>query len=166
MRYPTQIAVPPGQPGFIHVTALAVFLAAANPAMPLLAQGIDNEESIDAIVDAPVATEEKRVDEEQDRIVAAIENSRATAAEVRKLFTIDKLDIVFVPELAEEGSPLGAEIDEHGEALDELRTAIESSALFYHAIDSRSVLLRNVVGVEFGKRNDVTVFAAGKDPEG
>jgi hypothetical protein len=153
------------QPILLHTAALAALLMAANPAMPLLAQGLDNPEAIDKIIDAPVATEEKAVGEEEDRITEAIARSRANAREVRKRFTLDKVDIVFVPELAEETSPLTQTIEEHDEAIEELRVAIEGSALFYHAIDSHSVLLRDIVAVEFGEGNDVTIFAAGKDPE-
>ena len=150
---------------FLNTAMLAVFLVAANPASPLMAQGTQSEEAIEAIVDAPIATGERPVAEMESRIADAVRASGPNAREVRKRFTIDKLDIVFVPELGEEDSPLGQLIDQHSDALDELRIAIESSALFYHAIDSHSVLLRDVVAVEFGEGNVVTVFAAGKNPE-
>jgi hypothetical protein len=147
------------------MAALAAFLVAAHPSMPLQAQGLENEKAIETIVDAPVATEEKTVAEEEGRIAEAIESSREHAAEIRKRISIDKLDIVFVPELAEDSSPLGKAIEDNDEAIKELRIALEGSAMFYHAIDSRSVLLRDVVAVEFGEGNDVTVFAASADPE-
>lgn len=153
------------RPVFPRMAALAAFLVTVNPAMPLQAQGLNDPDSIDKIVDAPVATEEKAVSEEGARISRAIASSSANAREIRKRFTLDKVDIVFVPALAEEGSPLSQTIEEHDEAIEELRTAIEGSALFYHAVDSRSVLLRDIVAVEFGEGDDVTIFAAGQDPE-
>jgi hypothetical protein len=158
------------QPLFLHTAVLAALLIAANPALPLLAQDLPSadptERALDSIVDAPVAAEEKALSEEQQRIASAIANSRQNAARVRKLFNIEKLDIVFVPQLDGGGSPLSETIEKNNEAIEELRNAIEGSALVYHAIDSRSVLLRNVVGVEFGEGGDLTVFAAGKNPEG
>lgn len=165
MRPRTMTVIFSQQSVALHAATLAAFLIAANPAMPLLAQGLESEEAIDTIVDAPVATEEKTVADEESRIAAAIENTRENTAEVRKRFNLDKLDIVFIPELSEEGSELDETIESHKEAIEELRVAIEGSALFYHAIDSRSVLLRDVLAVEFGEGNDVTIFAAGKDPE-
>jgi predicted amino acid-binding ACT domain protein len=153
------------QPVLLHAAALAALLIAANPAIPLLAQGLDSEEAIDKIIDAPVVTEERGVGEQEGRISEAIAKSRANAREISKRFALDRLDIIFVPELAEENSPLSQTIEEHDEAIEELRVAIEGSALFYHAVDSHSVLLRDIVAVEFGSGNDVTIFAAGKNPE-
>lgn len=165
MRHRTPTMIPGSQAFLLHTAVLAALLMVGNPAMPLLAQGIDSEKSIDAIVDAPVETKEKPVSEEQGRIVAAIENSRENASQVRKLFNINKLEIVFVPELKGKSSPVSGAIEKHDEDIEELRDAIEGSALFYHAIDSRSVLLRDVIAVEFGEDNALTVFTAGADPE-
>jgi N-methylhydantoinase B len=51
------------------------------------------------------------------------------------------------------------------DAIRELQTAIEASAIFYHAIDSHQVLLRDVVAVEFGDDDSITIFAAGENPQ-
>ena len=161
----TKALIPDAPLPLVHAAALAAFLMASHPGMPLMAQGLQNESAIDTIVDAPVGTEQKSVAGEEERIAKAIRNSRDNASAIRKLFNVDKVDIVFVPELADEGSALDKTINDNKDAIGELRVAIEGNALFYHAVDSRSVLLRDVVAVEFGEGNDVTVFAAGTDPQ-
>ncbi len=148
----------------LSAAAIAGLFAAGVPS-PLMAQGVANEDAIETIVDAPVSTEEKQIDELQSRIADAIKASTENARQVRKLFSIDKLDIVFVPELANDGMPLADLMDQHADGIEELRTAIEGSAMFYHAVDSRSVQLRDVIAVEIGDGGDVTIFAAGQDPE-
>ncbi len=129
------------------------------PGAPL-AQGLDAEGARATIIDAPVATEEKTVAEEDARIAAAIARSGESAAEIRKRFSVGKVDIVFVRGLAEAGSPLAGTIADHAEALASLRKEIEGSAIFYHAVDSHRVLLKDVVAVEFGEGGDVTIFVA------
>jgi len=151
-------------PAFHILAILAVMAAFSAPSLPLRAQGLDAEGAIDTIIDAPVETGVASVGDEEERIAAAIDHSREAAEEVRRRFALDKVEIVFLPDLDEQDSPLAARLAENREALDELRTAIEGSAMFYHAVDSRSILLRNVVAVEFGSGGDVTIFAAGDDP--
>ncbi len=144
--------------------ALAAFLW-TGAAMPLLAQGLDSEGAIETIIDADVGTAEKTVGEEEERVVAAIEGTRESAAEIRKRFNIGAVEIVFMPELSEGQSALGDTIEENREAIGELQTAIESSAIFFHAINSHQVLLRDVIAVEFGEDDKITIFAAGKNPQ-
>jgi hypothetical protein len=143
--------------------AFLAFLSAAAPAMPLMAQGLQSEDAIDTIIDAPVGTEEKTAREERQRIAAAIDRSSENAAEIRKRFAVDEVEIVFVPDLS--GKQLGQKIKDNDEAIKEVQTAIEGSAIFFHAIDSHQVLLRDVVAVEFGGDDRITIFAAGKDPQ-
>jgi hypothetical protein len=166
-----QFAVPAGlqtgcpQPGIpVHGIALAALIWVAAPAMPLMAQGLQADGAVETIVDAEIRTDRKTVDEEQSRIAAAIERSRENAAEIRKRFAVDEVEIVFVPELAGEPSGLVGKIEQNDEAIGELRAAIEGSAIFFHAIDSRQVLLRDVVAVEFGDDDRITIFAAAEGP--
>lgn len=149
----------------VHGFALAAFVWAAAPAVPLMAQGLESEGAVETIIDAEVQTDEKTVGEEEKRIVAAIDKSQENAAEIRKRFAIDQVEIVFVPELSEGQSALDEKIQENDEAIKELQTAIEGSAIFFHAIDSHQVLLRDVVAVEFAENDRITIFAAGKDPQ-
>lgn len=150
------------RPDFLHGLALAAFLCVAAPAMPLMAQGLQTEGAIDTIIDAPVGTEEKTAGEEQQRIAQAIERSSEIAAEIRKRFAVDKVEIVFVPDIA--GDALEQTIKDNADGIKEVQTAIESSAIFFHAIDSRQVLLRDIVAVEFADDGGITIFAAGKNP--
>lgn len=144
--------------------AFAAFLW-AGAAMPLMAQGLDSEGAIDTIIDADVGTAETTVGEEEERVIAAIERMRENTAEIRKRFNIGAVEIVFIPELAEGPSALGDRIEEDRDAIGELQVAIESSAIFFHAINSHRVLLRDVVAVEFGEDDKITIFAAGKNPQ-
>ncbi|MCT7376141.1 hypothetical protein [Chelativorans salis] len=132
----------------------------ANP--PLLAQGLESEGAIDAIIGSDVKTEEAANEEEAERVVAAIENTLSSAESVRKTFSLDTLEIVFLPEDTETG-PIGEAIDEHREEIEALRESIEGSAMFYHAVDSRSIMLRDIVAVEFGEENVVTIFVNGSE---
>ena len=150
----------------LHGLALGAFLLAASLALPLMAQGLDAEGALETIIDAPVGTEEKTVEEEESRIAAAIDKSSENAAEIRKRFAINEVEIVFVPGLSGEKPALEQKIKDNDEAIKEVQTAIESSAIFFHAIDSHQVLLRDVVAVEFGDDDSITIFAAGKDPQG
>ncbi|MBX3532044.1 MAG: hypothetical protein KF849_15670 [Rhizobiaceae bacterium] len=123
-------------------------------------QGLDAEGAREAIIDAPVVTEDKPVAEENERIAAAIGSAAENAEKIRKLFNIGKVDIVLVEGLAEQGSPLAGAIESHAATIEALRKEIEGSAIFYHALDSQQVLLRDVVAVEFGNEDAVTIFVA------
>ncbi len=132
----------------------------ANP--PLLAQGLDSEESIDAIVGSDVKTGEAANEEQAERVVAAIENTIASAESVRKAFNLNTLEIVFLPGDTETG-PIGEAVAEHREEIVALQESIEGSAMFYHAVDSRSIMLRDIVAVEFGDNDVVTIFVNGRE---
>lgn len=137
------------------------FACAAMLSQPLLGQGLKDPKTVDTIVDAPVSTAEHPLDQEEQRIAAAIDRSSQNAEQIRKLSDIGEIEIVLIPDLTAEGSPLAPRIETAREAIGEVRQAIEGSAIFFHAIDSHGVLLRDVVGVEMGD-GAVTVFAAGE----
>ena len=151
-------------PLWLHVAAMAALLLVSPPHTALLAQGLQSEEAIDTIVGSDVTTNEENTKAEQGRIVAAIEKTAANSEEVRKKFSLDKVEIIFLPDLAENGTDVDAKLAEHEDQIVELREAIEGSAMFYHAVDSRDVLLRDVVALEFDDKNGVTIFVAGEDP--
>jgi len=157
----------PNKPRLFTVLLLTIGLSVGFAAYsaPAMAQGLDSEEAIDAIVGSEVKTEQATTVEETDRLIEAVGNARAAAQEVRKTFNLDELDIIFVaPETAE--TPEVAEVLEKNEQpLQTLREAIEGSALFYHAVDSRSILLRDIIAVEYGEERQVTVFVIGEAPE-
>ena len=148
----------------IHLVALIALFLAWAPDIGLLAQGLDAEGAIDTIVGSDVETAEEAIAKDEKRVVAAIENSADNAAEVRKRFVIDNVRIVFLPDLDENGEAVNAKIEEFASGITALREAIQGSAIFYHAIDSHGVLLNDIIAVEFGEKNDVTIMVAGAKP--
>lgn len=143
--------------------AVACALALAPALGPAAhAQTLNDDTTVKSIIDAEVKTAEKPLAQEQQRIADAIGRSRENAEQIRKLTNVDELEIVLVPDLSRKDTPLAARIEANRDAIDELRETIEGSAIFFHAIDSRNVLLRDVVAVEFGDRAHVTVFAVGE----
>lgn len=155
--------MPHDRPSGLTIAAAACALALAPFAVPAgRAQTLNDDKTVKSIVDAEVKTAERPLAEEQQRIADAIGRSRENAERIRKLTNVDELEIVLVPDLSEKASPLAARIEANSDAIDELRETIEGSAIFFHAIDSRNVLLRDIVAVEFGDREHVTVFAAGE----
>jgi len=122
------------------------------------AQGLESEGAIDAIIGSDVKTDEAKRESDLKRVVAAVENSRGSAEQVRKAYNIDTLEIVFVPEISEE---LARMLAEHDADVRVLRESIEGSAIFYHAVDSRSIMLTNIIAAEFGEDGTVTVFVKG-----
>lgn len=150
---------------WLHALAAFAFLCASAPNMPLLAQGIDSEEAIDKIVGSDVKTEETGAKSNEERIVAAIENTRENAEKVRKTFNLNELDIVFVPDIGEEESAIEETIADRDVEIQALREAIEGSALFYHAVDSRSIMVRDIIAMEYGDDETVTIFVSGSPPQ-
>ncbi|WP_292898201.1 hypothetical protein [Nitratireductor sp.] len=128
---------------------------------PLLAQGLQREEAIDAIVGSEVKTEEVEAESASSRILAAIDATAQNAERVRKTFSLDEIDIVFLPDLEEKDSSIASAIAENKDEIAMLREAIEGSALFFHAVDSRSIQLRDVVALEYAERGGVTIFVKG-----
>lgn len=145
----------------IHAAMAAAFLLASTPHAALLAQGLDAEGAIDTIVGSEVETSEEAAAADEARIIAAIEGSAASAAEVRKLFQLDNVRIVFLPDLDEDGAAIRAKMEEFRDGIAALREAIQGSAIFYYAVDSRSVLLNDIIAIELGEDNDATIFVAG-----
>lgn len=150
----------------LHLVAPVVLMFACMPNLASLAQGLDAEGTIETIIGSEVETAEEAVASDAGRVIAAIENSLDNAAEVRKRFALDNVRIVFMPDLdddsAEEAMVKAAMEKFRGE-ITTLREAIQGSAIFYHAINSHKILLNDIVAVEFGDRNDVTILVAGRE---
>lgn len=148
----------------LHAILAAAFVLAAIPDTALFAQGLDSEGAIEAIVGSEVTTGEEPARADEARIVAAIENTGEAAAEVRRKFALDHVGIIFLPDLGEANTAIEARMEEFSDRIEELRVEIQASAIFYHALDSRSVLLTDVVAVEFDDDNGVTIFVSGSEP--
>ena len=166
-RAMTTITMPNGK--CLHALAAAAFLAASTPQTALLAQGLESPEAIDTIIGTEVEEEEARATADAGKVVAAIEKTGESIATVRKTSKLDKVDIVFLSDAAvTEGGPppeIEAKIKEHEEEIAELRKELEGNAMLYHAIDSRQILLRDVLAVEFDDKNGVVIYAAAKPAE-
>lgn len=152
------------KPGPLHLVLMLAAMIILAPAGQLVAQGLDTKEAIEAILGSSVNTTEEPLAEDEDRIIAAIERTSENTGEVRKRFNMDRIDIVFVPEFGEEETAVEAKAAEFQVQITELHNEIQGSAIFYHAVDSRSVLLTDVIALEFDDDNGVTIFVAGSEP--
>lgn len=153
------------RPAPVQAVFLAAMLMAAVPDLGAIAQGLESEGAIETIVGGEVNTEEKSAQAESKRVLASIGNSLEAAQKVRRAFNIDEVDIIFLPEVGEGVSGIAEAREANAEAIEELQLAIEGSAIFYHALDSREILVRDVVALEFGEDDlTATIFVAGEAP--
>ncbi|HWK67732.1 MAG TPA: hypothetical protein VNS34_22645 [Rhizobiaceae bacterium] len=152
----------------LHAVIAALFMTTAVPQAALLAQGLHNREAVDKIIGSDVKEEEAQATVDADRVIAAIEKTSDNIGMVRKTSKLDKVDIVFLTDAAiTEGGPppeIEAKVKEHQSEVTELRQEIEGNAMLYHAIESRQVLLRDVLAVDFDGSNSVVIYAAAKPP--
>jgi hypothetical protein len=153
------------RPDFHWLFGAALFVAFAM-AFPLNAQGLKSEQAIDAIIGSTVEEEQQQADADPAKIVAAIEKSVDNTATVRKTSNLDKVDIVFLPDMVGETPPpaIVAAVEKYAKEIAALRKEIEGNAMLFHAIDSRSLLMRDVLAVSF-EDNTATIYAAAKLPQ-
>jgi hypothetical protein len=141
-------------------------LAATTAAGGAFAQGLDAEGAIDAIVGSEIREQESSASVDHGKIVEAIDNAGESAVAVRKVTDVRSVDIVFLPDAAAtEGGPpseIDAKLKERENEIASLRQELEGNALLFHAIDSRQVLMRDVLAVEIGDDRRVVVYAAAK----
>jgi len=146
--------------------AAAVALAVAGAMYPAFAQALDDS-ARETIIGSEVGEEEVEAAADPQRVIAAIEKTGENIPTVRKTIRLDKVEIVFLPDAAPtEGGPppeIAAKVEERKDEIAELRLEIEGNAMLYHAIDSRQVLLRDVLAVEF-EGAGVLIYAAAKPP--
>jgi hypothetical protein len=143
-----------------HAALVAVFLLAPAAQSRLMAQGLGKEGAIDTIIGSDVTVEEEKATASEERIVAAIERSAANAAEVRKKFSLDNVEIILLTDIGGETGPIGTKLKEYEPQVTELRESIQGSAMFYHAVDSRSIMLNRIVALEFDDHNGVRIFVS------
>ncbi|MDP3525255.1 MAG: hypothetical protein Q8S27_11795 [Hoeflea sp.] len=151
---------------WMHGLASTAFLAASLISLPLGAQGVADQEAVDRIVGSEVNEEQVRSEAGDDRVIVAIENLAENIDIVRKITTLDRVDIVYMPGSSQiEGGPpakIAAKLSEHSETVDTLRRELEGNALLYHAINSKNVLVQDVLAVEFDGEKSLIIFAAAK----
>lgn len=160
---------PPQRRTFLSILALSLPLAAGLPAATAMAQGLDAPDAIDSIVQSDVHEEEARAGADTGRIIAAIERSGENASAIRKVTKLERLDIVFLTDAtpAEGGPPaeISDKLVEHGADIDELRRELTGNAMLFHAVDSRSILIQDVLAIEFDEDGGAIIYAAAR-PDG
>jgi hypothetical protein len=148
--------------------SLLCVLLAGGPAVAQ--QGTESKEAVDTIIGTEVQEEEAQASADAGKVIAAIEKTREQIALVRKTSKLDKVDIVFLADAAAtEGGPppeIETKVKEHEADINELRQEIESNAMLFHAIDSRQILMRDVLAVEFQGQDAVVIYAAAQKPAG
>lgn len=130
------------------------------------AQGTESKETVDAIVGSEV--EEEQVDAATDaaEVIAAIDKTAEAIDTVRKVSKLDKVEIVLLTDAASsEGGPppdIAAKVKEKQAQVTELRRELEGNAMLFHAIDSRQILVNDVLAVSFDHPGAVIIYAAAK----
>ena len=148
-----------------YAVALALVLGACISASPLRAQGADNPEAIDRIIGSRVTEEKASATADPKKLVAAIEKTPQAIETVRKTSDLGQVDIVFLEDAAENPPPeVAAELEKRKTEIDALRKELEGNAMLFHAIDSRDILLRDILAVEFEGTNKAVIYAAAKPP--
>lgn len=155
-----------GNQVLVLASVVIAIAMAPGPSTIAGAQGLDNPEAIDSIVGSDVHEDEQEAAAETDRLIAAIEKSGENISNVRKINNLDKVDIVFLPDAAQtEGGPppeIEQKLEEHAEEIEQMRQELEGNAMLYHAIDSRQILIRDILALEFDDENGVVIYAAAK----
>lgn len=151
---------------WFHVLALSAFLIASAPNADLMAQGLESQKAIDTIIGSEVTEEEASASADPEKIIVALDKTAANTSEVRKVSSLDKVDIVFLPDAAEKGLPakLEAKVKEQEKAIVDLRKELEGNAMLFHAINSRAVLMRDILAIEFDTPKSVVIYAVAKPP--
>lgn len=147
-------------PAIIAAVLLTAFAPKAD------AQGLESKDTVEKIVGSEVKEEEARAAADAGRVIAAIDRTSDNIGTVRKTSKLDKIDIVFLADatVTEGGPPpeIEAKVKEHQQEIADLRKEIEGNAMLFHAIDSRQILPRDVLAVEFDSPHSVVIYAAAK----
>jgi hypothetical protein len=151
---------------WLPAMTMVILIAAFAPDMPLSAQGLNSSETIKTIIGSDIQEEESGAKADAGKVIAAMDITRENIRTVRKIFKLDTVNIVFLSDatVAEGGLPpdIEAKAKEHEIDIAELRNQIEGNAMLYHAINSRQILPRDILAVEFDGSNGVVIYAAAK----
>lgn len=150
--------------GSSRLSALAAvaLLVAGSSSVPVMAQGLDSETAIQTIIGSDVETTEVPIKEVGDRLVAAIDNVTANTQEVRRRFNLGEVGIVTVlDDETADADAVAESIAARQLEISDLRIAIEGSAMFYHAVNSRRILLSDIIAMEF-EGDDVLIYVLNK----
>jgi len=151
--------------------AAATILGSLSWSVPAIAEenlGNRQQQSVERIIGSEVREKQARSEDDTDRIIAAIEKSSENTNRIRKVTNLDRLDIIFMPDsTAVEGGPpeeVASRLSEYSRNVDDMRRELESNALFYHAVNSRNILIKDILAIEFDSDTHVVIFAAANPP--
>ncbi len=152
--------------------SLAVTLILGGAAgLSASAQGLSEEpggqKAVEGIVgDSEIRQEETTTSAQEEKVIAAIDKTAESIGAVRKLSVAKQVDIVFLADAAKiEGGPppkIERKLKDHESDVAVLRQEIEANALLFHAVDSRRVMTKDILAVEFPDPETVVVYAASK----
>lgn len=152
----------------LAVLWMSVGFLISTAATPALAQGVESEETTNAIVGTEIQEEQATSTADLAKVIAAIEKTPEAISAVRKTSELKKVEIVYLADAATaEGGPppeIAEKIKQREAEVTELRKELEGSAMLFHAIDSRRILVQDVLAVSFDAPDSVTIYAAGKPP--
>lgn len=141
-------------------------------AVPAVGQGLGDHgprgsRTVEDIVgDSAIRQEETTSSAEEDKVLAAIDKTVENTSAVRKLSAARQVDIVFLADAAraEGGPPVRIErkLRDHESDIAALRQEVEANALLFHAVDSRRVMIKDILAVAFPDPQKVIVYAASK----
>ena len=152
-------------PGLLLVLAL---LSAAPETSH--AQGTADPQAVELIIGTQVQEDEATSRTLHDEVIAAIENIEESTSMIHKVWRLDAVDILFLPDAAAtEGGPpaeIAAKLHEKRAEIQQMRAALEGNAMLFHAVNSRQLLVQDILAVEFADTGKVRIFAAGTSPNG
>jgi len=138
---------------------------AALCAAPAGAQSLD-ETTVDGIVGSDIKEERTSAGASENSVLAAIDKATEAAARVRRISDADEIDIVTLGDTARDGGRLppriAARVKAHESQIADLRQEVEANALLFHAVDSRRVLVGDILAVDFPDPKTIVVYAVAK----
>ncbi|MHC1550994.1 hypothetical protein [Phyllobacterium sp. K27] len=143
-----------------------LLLAAAIPHTHVIAQGLDAPDAMEKIIGSDVREEEAAASDDEDDIVEAIKKTADNINIVKMITNLDAIKIVFLSDATDvHGGPppkVEASLNESDDAIQDLRRELEGNAMLYHAINSRGILMRDVLAIKFDGTKTAVVYAAAK----
>lgn len=145
----------------VHALAFGAFLLASIPALQSTAQTLDDLGSVETLIGTEVDTG-NIADVSTDNVIAALNGIVETTERVKMMYKFDAFEIIFLggDNSLTESNRLADGITEHKNEIDGLRAAMESSALFYLALDEKNIDVDRIVAADITD-GEVTVYVTG-----
>lgn len=157
-------ARPFSDPLFVHGFAVLALALGCMPAMQTTAQTLDDTVISETIVGSPIGARTAEDDAIVDDVLAAISATVQMTERVRKTFSVVGVQIEFLDgQHLTRLDEIKVAIDKSQHAINALQTEIDSNALFYNALGAERLEAKDVIAVEFGKGDEVTIYAMRPD---